>query len=125
VDVRGTSGAARALFAVLLAAVLAVRLLSPAGFMPSFDGGAVTIVACPDYDPAAPMTHHHHGDPKRVHQPCPFAATSAAGTPADTVDPVAAVLVFGTALLFGRAFGFLERHRSRERPPLRGPPLPA
>jgi hypothetical protein len=47
---------------VLLALLLAVRLLSPAGFMPSFDRGTITIVACPDAASApAMMGHHHHG----------------------------------------------------------------
>jgi hypothetical protein len=91
--------------------------------MPSFDRGAVTIVACPDYQTAAPMAHHHHGDPRKLHQPCPYAASSAAGTLADIFDVFAAITLFGTALLFGRAFRFLERHRTRDRPPLRGPPL--
>jgi hypothetical protein len=35
------------------------------------------------------------------------------------------VLAFAVALLLGRTFVFLERHRAHERPPLRGPPIPA
>lgn len=32
---------------MLLALLLGLRLLTPTGFMPAFDHGAVTIVACP------------------------------------------------------------------------------
>jgi len=123
-SVRSASLATRAILGALLALVLALRLLSPAGFMPAFDHGSVTIVACPDYAPAPPMAHHHHGDSKNDHPPCPYAAGAAAGTLADFFL-VAAVALFGAALILGRTFRFLERHRDRERPPLRGPPLPA
>ena len=124
-DLRGTSRAFRAAFALFIALVLAARLLTPAGFMPSFEHGEVTIVACPDYQPDAPMAQHHHGDPKKLHQPCPYAAGSAAGTLASDFIGFAAALIFGAVALFGRSFRYLERHRTRDRPPLRGPPLPA
>jgi hypothetical protein len=38
---------------------------------------------------------------------------------------LAGVLVLSVALLLGRTFLFLDRHRRYERPPLRGPPIPA
>jgi hypothetical protein len=126
VGLRSASGATHVLFGALLTLVLATRLLTPAGFMPSFEHGAVAIVVCPDAEPAAaPMGHYHHGGEKKLHQPCPYAAGAAAGTLADIFALLATVLVSGAALLLGRAFRFLERHRSRERPPSRGPPLPA
>lgn len=110
----------------MLALLIAVRLLSPAGFMPSFEHGSVAIVGCPDAEPAAaPMAHHHHGGAKKLHQPCPYAAGAAAGTLANAFALLAVVLLFGASLLFGRPFRFLERHRTGERPPLRGPPVPA
>jgi hypothetical protein len=119
---------ARSIFAVLLALLMAVRLLAPAGFMPSFDHGAVTIVACPDAEPGvlAPMNAHHHGHSKIVHQPCPYAAASGVGSLAGETALLLGVLVLaGAALLLGRTFLFVERNRTHERPPLRGPPLPA
>jgi hypothetical protein len=125
VDLRWESGRTRALFGALLALILAMRLLTPAGFMPAFEHGTLTIVACPDAEPAAPSAHHHHGGAKKPHQTCPYAAGAAAGTLADTVALLAAVLAFGAAPLLGRAFRFLERHRSGDRPPPRGPPLTA
>jgi len=105
----------RTISATLLALLLAVRLLAPAGFMPSFDGGIVTLIVCPDADTgAAPMSAHHDGHSKKLHQPCPYASASGLGA-----------LVLAAALLLGRTFLFLERHRTVERPPLRGPPIPA
>ena len=96
---------------------------APAGFMPAFDGGAVTIVACPDAAPATPM--HHHGDHKSFHQPCSYAAAGALGALGNDWAPLAAVVLFAAALLLGRTFLFIERHATRERPPLRGPPISA
>ena len=102
-------------------------MLTPAGFMPAFEHGAVAIVACPDGDGVAVQSnHHHHGQPKKLHQPCPYAsASSLAGLGPDFTPLLIGVLVAGLALLPGRRFQFLERSRTRERPPLRGPPIPA
>lgn len=118
------SGIWRSAAAALFALLMAVRLLSPAGFMPAFEHGAVSIVACPDGDPApTPMAHHHHGDPK-LQQHCPYAAGSAPATAAD-VAAVAAVLVAAALLLAGQPLQSFQRRRQRERPPLRGPPTRA
>ena len=114
----------RTIFGALFALALALRLLSPAGFMPSFGHGAVTIVACPEFAAAPSMAHQHHRPGQKEHQVCPYAAGAAAGTVADSFLLIASVL-FVSTLLLGRTFHFLERHRHRERPPLRGPPLPA
>ena len=104
--------------------LLAVRLLTPAGFMPSFDRGTMTIVACPDGDAAAvPMSAHHGGHSKKLHQPCPYASASGLGSLAPDLPFLVSVLVLAAALLLGRTYLFLERHRAHERPPLRGPPL--
>ena len=116
----------RSICAALLALLMAVRLLAPAGFMPSFEHGAVTIVACPDADPGSvPMAAHHGGHSKKLHQPCPYASTSGLGALAGALAPLAGVLVVAVALMLGRSFLFLERSRRNERPPLRGPPIPA
>ena len=124
---RSASLPVRTICAALLALLLAVRLLSPAGFMPAFSHGTVTIVPCPDQDPApapAPMAHHDHG-PKALHQPCPYAA--AGNPPAAQMQPahIAALLPVASAPLIGRTFEPAEFQRVHERPPLRGPPLPA
>jgi hypothetical protein len=116
----------RGLLACALALVLALRLLMPAGFMPAFDRGAVTIVICPDADPSeVPVAGHHHHAPKKLHQPCPYASAAALGGLIGEHPLLEAMLAIGLALLLGRTFSFLERQREHERPPLRGPPIPA
>jgi hypothetical protein len=116
----------RTICATLLALLLALRLLAPAGFMPSFERGAVTIVACPDSDGgAAPMSAHHDGHSKKMRQPCPYASASGFGSLSPDLPLLVSALVLAVALLLGRTFIFIERHRTGERPPLRGPPIPA
>jgi hypothetical protein len=113
---------ARALAGALLAILLALRLLSPDGFMPSFEQGAVTIVACPDFDGGpAPMAHHGGS---RIKAHCPYAASVGAAT-APLLPLPGTLLLFGFALFVSRTYRFLERQRVRIRPPARGPPLPA
>ena len=114
----------RAICAMLLALLLAVRLLAPAGFMPAFDHGAVAIVACTDAEPAPPM-HHHHGNLKHEHQQCPYASASSLGALGADFAALFDVLIFAVALLLGRSFLFLERNNARQRPPTRAPPIPA
>lgn len=112
---------------MLLALLLALRLLSPAGFMPQFEHGSVTIVACPDYDPpptAMAMPGHHHHDTNKHFKACPYAAAAGAATSAELAILAALVLV-AAAFLLGRSTNFLERHRTRERPPSRAPPATA
>lgn len=108
--------------------ILALRLLSPAGFMPSFEYGSVTIVACPDVGfeaaHATSMHHHSHGKSKD-HQPCPYASASSLGALGIDLTAISDVLILVAALLLGRTFRFIERHSSHLRPPLRAPPIPA
>jgi hypothetical protein len=110
---------------MLFALQLALRSLAPAGFMPAFDHGAVTIVACPDAAaPDLPMMHHHQpGHHNLVHQPCPYASASGLGALGADWSALLISSFFAIALLLGRTFMFVERHGRRERPPSRGPPL--
>ena len=123
--VRTSSASTRLVLASLLALLLACRLLAPAGFMPSFDHGAITIVACPDAELPAPtmLGHHQHGRSKTQHQPCPFASASGLSSIAAVFAPLVSLLILAAALVLGRTYLFLERSRAHERPPLRGPPL--
>ncbi|MGN6155438.1 MAG: hypothetical protein ACTHN4_06860 [Sphingomicrobium sp.] len=111
--------------ASLLLALLGIRLLSPAGFMPEFDRGAVTIVACPDAAPAMPMPAHSKHHRGTVHEICPYAAAAAAAASPPESAPVASQLLFFPAPAAGPAFLFVARSASREPPRLRGPPIPA
>jgi hypothetical protein len=124
-SLRSTAIPDRRIWAALLVLALALRLLTPAGFMPAFDRGAVSIVACPDWDSGTPATpaHHHHGGSKTPHQPCPFAAASGLGALSAALGSPLNVVILGPALLLGRTFLFLERHSARERPPTRAPPF--
>ena len=122
---RAVPTAHRAFMAALMAVALALRLLSPAGFMPAFDHGAVTIVACPDAEPAAPMSmaHHHHQHGDKAHQqPCPYAAASSTGplprtSPALLPTPISPAALPAAALVQTPPAG-----QHRERPPATGPP---
>ena len=122
---REASAPIRFAAAALLALLLALRSLAPAGFMPAFDNGAVTIVVCPDAAPAPAHHHHGSGDQKEQHQTCPYADVSALGALGPDWPPLLPALFFAAALLLGRTFLFVERHSRRDRPPLRGPPVPA
>lgn len=122
--IRTASLTTRSVFGALLALLLALRLLSPAGFMPAFEHGAVTIVACPDFDPPAAPSHHHHGTSHAQHQPCPYAAAGAAATPFELTQFTAALLA-GDALMIGGLYSCVERRRAYDWPPAIGPPLPA
>jgi hypothetical protein len=116
----------RASFAALFGLLLAIRLLAPLGFMPSFEHGTVTIVVCPDAQPSPPpMVGHHHRHSQTVHQPCPYAAASGLGAVGADFVALLDVLIFAAALLLGRTFLFLERNSFHERPPTRGPPIAA
>jgi hypothetical protein len=135
--------ATRLLLTALLALCLGVRLLAPAGFMPSFANGSLAIVECPGADGAqAPMaipgmpnlvkpgmtmpTHDDRGgDDGFHHQACPYAsAASLAG-----LEPgvVAIVLPAVQATLPPRArpLRAFRRRAIRDLPPSQAPPLPA
>jgi len=117
----------RALFALALALLLGVRLLSPPGFMPSFARGAVTITLCPNADQGwAPTGHSHHGGHSQTfHQPCAYAAAQSFGTAAADAALLPGPLLapIPPAVALPRTLPALLR--SHERPPLRGPPVPA
>jgi len=115
----------RAVLGMLVALLMGVRLLSPAGFMPSFEGGAITIVSCPDADPeAAPSGHHGHGKSSKIRQPCTYAAASASGLTLFDGVMLAGIVLIGCATLLGRTYRLIESSRRFRRPPSRGPPLP-
>lgn len=114
---------ARLFWTVVLAFTIGLRLLSPEGFMPAFDRGAVVIAACPDVGleiTKGSATHHH--DSKTKQQPCPYASASPSGALAAGASFLFASAAISLPLLLGRTFAFLERHRAGERPPTRGPP---
>jgi len=109
----------RSLFAALFAVLLGLRLLSPAGFMPSFEHGAVTIVACPD---AGLAPAHHDHDKSKTSQPCPYAAASTLASLGIVAVTIALVATFAVAWLVTTSPQRPVTQR-RLRPPATGPPL--
>lgn len=114
---------------VLLALTVMLRLLVPAGYMPSITAAGVAIIVC---DGAAPGMSHampdHHGGkstPTKPDQPCAFAALSApslgGADPIQLAIALAAIIALGLSLL--RPLPTLLA--VRDRPPLRGPPVAA
>lgn len=125
---RSASIPTRVICAALLALLLAVRSLAPAGFMPAFDHGLLTIVECPDAQPlpAMPtMAHHDHRQHDKLHQPCPYASASGLSALGPDFKSLLEILVLAAALMLGRALVLPARDDLRVRPPSRGPPFPA
>ena len=126
---RTWSVSTRAVLTLLLALLLGLRLLGATGYMPALDRGAVTVVVCPDADANAPLAlgeaHHHHGKTKHDHGTCPYAFASGVGALGADFAPLFGIVMLGATLLLGRPFASLKLYRPHERPPLRGPPIPA
>jgi hypothetical protein len=129
---------------LLLAAVLTVRAIVPAGYMVGSHNGFPTIELCDGMVsvPAAPptmamhdmsaMSAHHHGHPQDTApkkpadgtMPCAFAAASFNSLiSADPVLPLVALWIIAATVVFGRHATFLIRADfAHARPFLRGPP---
>jgi hypothetical protein len=116
-------------WAAVLALVLTMRLLTPAGFMPAFDGGRLAVVACPEgaTTPMPPMADmdHDHGTTGKVCQSCPHAAVSGGGLIDGAPLALAGSSFLAIPPLLGRAFLLPARSGDRDRPPAIGPPHPA
>lgn len=125
ISMRAASKAVRLVCAALFLLLLAVRSLAPAGFMPTFDHGALAIVACPDGDASPGIRMHHDGHHKSGDQVCPYAAASALGALGPDHTSLVESLLLCAALLVGRVLLFAERVSGRDRPPATGPPIPA
>lgn len=123
----------RLLFAWLVAAAFAMKLLVPTGFMPVLSADGIRLALCNGANPPAiaampampghPDGEHHPGNDATT--PCPFAMLSIPSLAG--ADPIQLVLAiaFGMVLLFRAAPLRPYRRPTHLRPPLRGPPLPA
>src|SRR4051794_3353379 len=116
-DLRAASAGRRVMLSALVALVLAVRLLSPAGFMPSFAGGAVTIVMCPDADVHGSTAGHQHDHGKTHQQPCPYAAATSAGSLPTGVSAILPASPAFSALRPGIPVAEIHDESTRDRPP--------
>ena len=107
--------------------------------MPSFTGGTLAIVTCPDADglpalaaatdmpamamPGMAMPHADHGRHDAIHQVCPYAAAASLvgidlGTAGLATPRVPAALPPPA-----HALPVFYRHAIRDRPPAQGPPV--
>ena len=119
----------RWLAAWLVGIALVMRIVVPAGYMPTFVGNSVTIALCSGSGPmtmAMPgMTKH--GDTKTEHgkteMPCGFAGLSAPSLAG--ADPI--LLALAVAFIIATALRAVDPRRVELqrflRPPLRGPPI--
>lgn len=124
-------------FAILIcAAVLALKLIVPTGYMIDAGPGRFAIVVCPGLTPSLPMTTMHgmegmHGDMPdhgksndhgKTQMPCAFAGVSAAML--GVIDPILFVAFIAFLIAIGfRRWRVPAPPRARYlRPPLRGPP---
>lgn len=104
-----------------------MRLLTPAGFMPSFGEGQVRIVLCDDAGTriAAPVHQGHHGksDSPKHRQSCPYAA--AAANPFLTSPDIALAHPLGPSSDLSESVLPVQTpvQRKIERPPSRAPPV--
>lgn len=120
----------RALFAVLVALVLAARLFSPAGFMPVATAHGVMVTLCTGQGAvrmlvereSVPGEHQDDGD-SQPQEHCPFAGTAAAPSlPAVDPLPLLAVWHLPTGpIAFALKTGWIARIAAPP-PPSSGPP---
>ncbi|MEQ7873959.1 DUF2946 family protein [Sphingomonas sp. ASV193] len=115
--------------AVLLALLLAARLLVPVGFMPSAGASGFAIVACPDDGPTLPALDSHHG---HVHgakgaKPghCPFAIGGHAAADLAQPPPLGQPGWRVPLNAADRTPALLSPYTGYARPPVRGPPTAA
>jgi len=115
----------RICWAVAFALLIAMRLLTPAGFMPEWSGSQPRIILCDDADWQVAAPAHHHGKTGKAkhRQSCPYAAASA--IPFLNAPVVQIAVLFGPESLGPTGATALDviLQRKVERPPSRGPPV--
>ena len=125
----------RALAGWIVAAALLMKLLVPAGYMPTMSGNSMIIQICSGYGPMTmampipgPIPGQDHGQDHqqgKAEMPCAFsglsAPTLAAADPILLALAILFVMVAGTRFIVPRP----ARSPAHLRPPLRGPPLPS
>jgi hypothetical protein len=113
------------LTATIFAAALLLRVLVPAGFMPSLAGGQLTVSVCTGYgakqvEIALPGSEHGS-----IASPCAFADLSLPLLAGADPSQLAAALAFVLVLALLLAVALPARRLAHLRPPLRGPPAVA
>lgn len=120
----------RALAALALAFMLAVRLLMPSGFMLAPEAKVLTVVICTgvvgDHQTAQlviPQDKHEAGHEAGKSDPCPYSALSMASTAGAHGPLLAAALAFILTLGFVAIVAIQRKKAAHLRPPSRGPPV--
>lgn len=123
----------RACWAVVLALLLAMRLLTSAGFMPAWSAGQLSLVACDDAGAQvlARSAHREHApedgtkDGRKQGQTCPYAIASAQAW-VDADPTVVVTTAFAAPILQLAAEPVaLPSGQWASRPPSTGPPVQA
>ncbi len=117
----------RACWALAFALLVAMRLLTPAGFMPAWSDSKVRIILCDDsgtqIDAATHHAHQGKSDGSKHRQSCPYAAASATPFLAPPAIAVAPQLEITSDLAASTKPARLQFERKIERPPSRAPPV--
>lgn len=113
--------------ALLLAAALLLRVLVPAGFMPTTQAGALTLAICSGSTPTAPAVampgmQHHDEMPNQAPGRCAFADLALPLVGGAPLALVAALLLLAFTVALHFQAQRPPRAAPRLRPPLRGPP---
>lgn len=126
--VRNSFTVMRSAWVTVLALMLAMHIVTSAGYMPMVEHGRLSVMLCPDGEwtaPSMPMGGSHHGSNPASHQLCPYAA--AAAMPFAGAPPLLLLTVASAA--FALFAPVLRQSPPRPghlaRPPSTGPPLPA
>jgi Na+/H+-translocating membrane pyrophosphatase len=114
---------------LVVALALMVRVLVPAGFMPTVANGTITVSICTGYGPmqmdmkAPGRAADDMGQGHKAQQPCAFFDLAMPGLPG--ADPIllAVALAFIIAVAFLATPALALRRERHAWPPLRGPPL--
>lgn len=120
-----------ALAGFVLALALVMKLLMPAGFMPTVDNGHIVISICSGTGPmkvvmTIPGMEHGEGEDSGHHnkaeQPCAFTGLSLSSLAAADVVLLTAAIMFILALGMRPVAPLVTAATPYLRPPLRGPP---
>jgi hypothetical protein len=112
-------------WAVALALLLAMRLLTPQGFMPAWHGNQPRLILCDELGAqVGANTHHGHGekDAPKHRQTCPYAAASAQSFLDPPATTIALPFAASSTVTPVHAFTGEPLKQPIRRPPSRAPP---
>jgi hypothetical protein len=125
-SLRAFSRAHRDVVCLLVGVALLLRILVPAGFMPSLDNGRLVVAICNGVGHARivlDLPGLEHKRDGQVQSPCAFADLAMPSL--SGADPIQLAALIAFVLLLGTVFAIALPPKAAPRlwPPLRGPPL--